>query len=69
MCIQQESHAYIQAFTVQALSWAPGCILTLNVHVLWEADTFPTTHGACTLTGSYIHPNMSYGALMANTKH
>ena len=45
MCVQQESHAYIQAFMVQALLWARGCILTLNVHVLWRADTFPTTHG------------------------
>ena len=45
MCVQQESHAYIQSFMVQALSWARGCIPTLNVHVLWRADTFPTMHG------------------------
>ena len=69
MCVQQEFHAYIQVFMVQALSWARGCIPTLNVHVLWRADTFPTTHGVCTVTGSYIHPSMYCGALMANTQH
>lgn len=46
-----------------------ACILTLNVHVLLEADTFPTTHGACTLTVTYIHPNVYCGALTANTQH